>query len=352
MSTWLWAGVLVLAVWAAHWGAERLSEPLKKLRKQWGFSAAAGGAFIGLAAASPEIGINTASAIRGVSDIGLGAALGSNVLAIPLVVSAAYWASRKERLGDKGSDNSGDENAGEGESPAEHAEHRRTGLLRVQREAVTVQALPYIGVVALFALLTLPSGWRGLQSVDGWILLAAYGLYLAQALFRGREDSERVEWTKKEIGMAVAGVAVLAVGAYFTVRATENIVSALAISNIIGGMFLTAPMAALPELFAVKSVVRSGQVTSAITSVIGDHAVTMTIAFLPLALAGLPVENLPLLITNLVFVALVPALYALLIHWRGGTKREHGFTLGQTLLLDGVLLLWIGVVLFGVLNIL
>lgn len=36
MSIWPWGGVLVVAVFAAHWGAERLSAPLKTVRRQWG----------------------------------------------------------------------------------------------------------------------------------------------------------------------------------------------------------------------------------------------------------------------------------------------------------------------------
>jgi cation:H+ antiporter len=153
--TFLWVGILLIAVWAAHWGAERLSDPLKKLRKQWGFSVAAGGSFLGLAAASPEIGINTTSAVRGVSDIGVGAMLGSNVLAIPLMVATAYVATRKSDLG------------GEHKN---HGGHRRQRLVAVDRGAVTVQALPYLGILAVFALLTLPAPWRGLQPIDGWIL--------------------------------------------------------------------------------------------------------------------------------------------------------------------------------------
>lgn len=31
MNAWLWAGVLLVAVWTAHWGSEKLSKPLKKL---------------------------------------------------------------------------------------------------------------------------------------------------------------------------------------------------------------------------------------------------------------------------------------------------------------------------------
>lgn len=340
MSTWLWGGVLLLAVWTAHWGAEHLAEPLKKLRQQWGLTEVAGAAFVGLAAASPEIGINTASAFRNVADIGLGTMLGSNIIAIPLVVTVAYWASRTSNL---------DRPISEGEPQhGDHAQHRRDHLLRVERDAVRVQAVPYLVLIGLVALLTLPAGWRGLQPLDGWIMLAAYLAYAGQAIFRGRKEGEQVEWTTKGIGLAVAGVVALAVGAYFTVRATENLVQAFGIPKIVGGLFITAPMAALPELFAVRSVTRSGQVTAAITSVIGDHAVTMTIAFLPLAFVGVRVQNVLLYGVNIAFVALVPAVYAALIHWG---SPEHGFKRWQVLALDGVIIIWIAVMVFEVLNI-
>lgn len=349
MSTWIWALVLVAAVWAAHWGAEQLAHPLKKLRQQWGFSAAAGGSFIGLAAASPEIGINVASAARGVGDIGLGAALGSNILAIPVIVTVAYVATRRSMTqgGDPREGGSGNRQSGE-ESAEDHEEHLQHRLLRIRKQAVTVQALPYIAILILFGALTLPAGWRGLQAIDGWILLGAYLVYLAQALLRGRGEGEQVDWTKKEIALAVGGVAVLALGAYFTVRSTENIVSALGIQKIVGGLFITAPMAVLPEMFAVWSVTRSGQVTSATTSVIGDHAVTMTVAFVPLALVGLPVEDLQLFAVNLGFATLVAVAYAVFIH-RGHEK--HGFTRWQVAALDGIYGAYVAVMLFWVLNI-
>lgn len=187
----LWAGVLLVSVWLAHWGAEHLSDPLRKLRRQWGFTVAAGGSFIGLAAASPEIGINSTSAIRNVGDIGLGALLGSNVLAIPIMVVTAYVATRKQHIGG---------------GHTNHEVHRRERLLRVDPQAVTVQALPYLGIIGLFALLTLPAPWRGLQPLDGWILLLGYIAYLAQALVRGREEGERVDWKRTEKWLAAAGV--------------------------------------------------------------------------------------------------------------------------------------------------
>ena len=342
MSAWLWALVLLPAVWAAHWGAEHLAEPLKKLRRRWGFTEAAGAALVGLAAASPEIGINTTSAVRGVGDIGLGASLGSNVLAIPLIITVAYIVTRKARLG-KDQDQGGVDAT---EDEEQHRGHREQGLLRIKSEGVTVQALPYALIVGLFALLVLPAGWRGLQWWDGAILVAAYAAYATQALLRGRRKAQDEQWTKKEVALAVAGVAAIAVGAYFIVRSTENIVSAIGISKTVGGMFITAPMAALPEIFAVRSVARSGQVTTATTSVMGDHAVTMTLAFLPLAIIGLPVDNFQLLWVNLAFGALMPLAYAAFVHVG---KGEHGFKLGQVITLDVMYAAYVGVVVFWVL---
>ena len=333
MSTWIWVFVLIVSVWVAHWGAEHLAHPLKKLRKRWGFTVAAGGSFVGLAAASPEVGIAVTSAVRGVGDISLGASLGSNVLAIPAMVTVAYLATRTKKI--------------KGKETQEHQRHRQEHLLRVEKGAVRVQALPYLGVVAVFAMLTLPAPWRGLQPIDGWILLGLYVLYLAQALLRGRQEGEEVGWTKKEIVLAASGVAALALGAYLIVRATENIVSALGVSRTVGGLFITAPMAALPEIFATWSVARSGQITSAVTSVIGDHVVTMTIAFFPLALVTLPVEDMQLFAVTLAFVALVGMLYAAFIHWGA---REHGFKRWQAAVLVAVYLAYVAVMLLWVLN--
>ena len=96
MNVWLWVVVLGLAAWAAHWGADQLLTPLKMLRKQWGLTASAGAALLAIVTASPEVAVNVTSAARGVSEIGLGNLLGSNIISIPLMVSIAYFASRKQ----------------------------------------------------------------------------------------------------------------------------------------------------------------------------------------------------------------------------------------------------------------
>lgn len=350
MGTWGWAVVLLAAVWVAHWGAEHLAEPLKRIRRQWGLTGAAGGSLIAIATASPEIGINVTAAFRDVSSIGLGAMLGANIIAIPIVVTVAYMAARRaapeaEKAQSAAESSSGAEkNAG----AAEGGSAAGTEGLLVETSAATVQALPYLAILAVVAVLTLPAGWRGLQPLDGWILLAAYVAYLAQAIFRGRGEGEATEWSRKGLALAAAGAIALAAGAYFTVRASENIISAIGISKLIGGLFITGTVSALPESFATWTLARSGQVTTAVTGVVGDLSATMTLAFLPLALITTPIERYPVYLVSLVFVSLMPALFAVFVHRNRG---RTGFSLWQVVGLDTLYVAYVAVILVGVLKV-
>jgi len=330
MNIWPWVLVLGLAAWAAHWGADRLLTPLKLLRKQWGLTASAGAAFLALVTASPEVAINITSAARDVSDIGLGNLLGSNIISIPLMVTIAYFASRKQFKNNK-----------------EHQEHLDKNILALNKRSVSVLSLPYLGIIALVAILTLPKPWRGLQPVDGWIMLAAYAAFLTHAIIKGKEKGKKVEWNKKQVWLSIAGALAIAVGAFFIVKATENIVSALNISEIVGGLFITGIMTTAPEIFKTWSVVKGGEVTAGTTSVIADNAVTMTLAFFPLALVTTPIEDFELFWVNLAFVGLMPLLYTLFVHQ---SKELHGFAKWQIFVFDTAYVAYLLVMVFYVLK--
>lgn len=350
MSAPLWFLILLIAAFAAHWGAERLSKPLRKLTRQWGLTAVAAGAMLALFTAGGEVMINATSALRGVGNIGLGMTFGSSIVHIPAIVTVVYLATRKERLGrEEGQDGEQENNVQNEEAPEQHQRHVAKNLLYITEDAVSVVVIPYLLIVVLIAILTVPAAWRGLQPLDGIILVAAYAVFLVQAILRWREQGEAVDWSKKEIGLAVAGVVVMGFGAYWMVRATENIVSSLGISNLIGGLFITALVGSAPEWFSSWKVARSGQVTAAGTVVIGDHAVTLTVGLLPLALVTLPVDNFLLYVVSLAFVALIPALYGAFIRWG---SDEPGFSRWQVVVLVVMYLLYVGLVLFWVTNIL
>lgn len=326
MNLLLWILTLLIAIWAAHWGSDKLAEPLQKLRQQWGLTEAAGAAFVALATASPEIGTNTASAIQGFSDIGLGNLLGSNIVSVPAIVTVAYIAAQKYSTS----------------RPRDFSQP-----LKVKSEALTVQTIPYLFIIALAAVLTIPKPWRGLQPIDGWIMLAAYFIYLAQAIIRKREKGKEVEWKSQETILAILGVLALIIGAYFTVTATEKIVSILGFSQLIGGLFITSTLSIVPEVFATWNVAKSGQFTAATTSVIADNTATMTLAFFPLALVTLPVEDIKLYSVNLFFVALLGFVYSLCIRFG---QPKYSFSLKEVLAINSVYVIYLIVIIFGVLR--
>ena len=345
MDLMLWSLLLLGAVAAAHWGADQLSLPLQKLRRQWGFSEAAGAALVALATASPEIGTNAVSAAKGLSDIGLGNLLGSNIISVPAIVTVAYLASQtasanehQEPLADTATDSK--------QNPSHLRRVDSWTALRVKPEALTLQAIPYLGIVALAAVLTIPPPWRGLQPIDGWIMLAAYGLYVAQAFLREREATKAVRWNRSQIYRGLGGALALALGAYCVVTATENIVSILGIPQLIGGLFITSTLSIAPEVFTTWSVARSGQMTSATTSVIADNAATMTLAFFPLAIVGIEVKDSLLFIVNFAFMALLGVVYAAMILWG---REKNSFELWEVGLLLGIYGVYVVVLIFGVL---
>lgn len=322
----LWFGPLVAAAFAAHWGAEQLSAPLKALRTRYGLAPAAGGVLVALASASSDVAVNAVSAARGAAGIGLGNLLGSNVISIPIVVGVAYAASRSRSLPGSSSNGGGD---------SDHDAHVSDNYMQVEKGSVTTVALPYLALVGLFAVLTAVPAWRGLQLVDGVILVVAYVAFLTQAVLRGRGESGSPDWSTKQTWLSLGGLAALAAASVVIVISTQRLADGFGLSPLVAGLSLTATLTALPAGFTTWAVVRSGQVTSGVSSPFGDNTVALTLGALPLALVGLPVENYPLFLTLLAFVALMPALYAYLVH--RGSASGHGLSRAGVGLLLAVL---------------
>lgn len=329
-----WFAVLVAAVWTADWGASRLSAPLRAVRHRFGLSAAGGSAVVGLALATPEIAINVSSVVRGVADVGLGLILGANVLSLPLLTTIAYVASRT------GLEHEG--RAGDHDDRASHERHREDHRLFVEWDQVRRVVVPYLGIVGLLSALSVPAGWRGIQAVDGAVMVAAYAVFLSWTTLRDRDRGRAIDWDTTELALAAAGLVVIVVAAYVIVLATERLVAILGIPVLVGGLFVTAPVGLAPEAFGTWSVTRSGQVTAGTADVVTDSAVTMTLAVVPLALVGVPVENFRLFWVSLLFVFLAPAVYAGLI--LRCSHGERGFTRGEIILFDGVVAAYVAIV--------
>lgn len=137
----------------------------------------------------------------------------------------------------------------------------------------------------------------------------------------------------------LGGLLALGVASIVIVTSTQQIANAFGVQPLVAGLFLTAPMTALPAAFTTWAVVRSGQVTSGVTSPIGDNTVALTLGALPLAIVALPVQNYPLYLVILGFVALMPAAYAALVHTN---RQAHGLSGPRVGVLLGLLVLYVG----------
>lgn len=289
--------MLIAGVAAMQWGASRAADLLDAYRGRWGLPATAGGALMGIATATPETSVNVASVAFGWPDLGLGAALGSNVPALPLAVLLSWLASRRAK-------------AGPG-APAASPE--------VATETVPVQVLPYLGVVLLLGALTLPPPIAGLQWYDGVILVAAFGAYLAHALLR-RPWTDRGAMPAGAAWRGLVGLPAVGIGAVVAVIGAQRLGSGLGVPDLVTGLFAIGLLCALPESYSAWRFTREGKPTMAIGAVFGDGIVSLTVALLPPAIVGAAVGNVPIYLLNLGFLAAVLTIYAVLNHRRRGQE--------------------------------
>jgi cation:H+ antiporter len=311
----LWLVLVLAGIGAMQWGASRASAALDAYRARAGLRATVAGALLGIATAAPEVSVNLASVALGWPDLGLGAALGSNVPALPLVFLVAWLSLRSAPAqaparGAGGTDGSRrPTSAGEAPVPV------------VAPAAVPVQAVPYLLVVLLLAGLTLPPGWAGLQPIDALLLLAAWGAYLARALLRPRRAAEPGPAAEVPVARAaLLGVPAIALGALAAVAAARRLGEAFGASDLVVGLFVIGLLCALPESFAARRLAREGQTTTAVSTAMADGIVSLTVALVPPALAGATVGDVPLYLANLAFLGLVLVAYVALNHLRWGQE--------------------------------
>lgn len=297
----LWLLVVVAGIGAMSWGSSRAADLLEALRGKYGLPATAGGALMALATAAPETAVNVASVSFGWADLGLGAALGSNVPALPLACLLAYLAARFGK---------GDE--------AEPGPDAPPPVVRT--EVVEVQVLPYLGVIVLLGLLTLPPAWSGLQPVDGLILVAAWAAFLAYALRRDPWRDRGEPLPEGAVRRAATGLPAIALGAVASVYAAQRVGQAWGWSELVVGLFVIGLLCALPESYSAWRFAREGKASLGIASAAGDGIVSLTVALLPPALVGAAVGNVAVYAINLGFLLWVLGLYALLNRRWAGQK--------------------------------
>jgi cation:H+ antiporter len=212
--------------------------------------------------------------------------------------------------------------------------------LQLKSYSVFVQALPYLAMIALVAVLTLPPRWAGLQPIDGALLLAAAAAYLSQALIRRRGDPDPRRRIAKHVVIALFGIAIIGAGAVAAVQATNVIGAFLGISPVVAGLFITGLLCALPESIAAWPLAHDGRATVTASTTIADGTLSISLAFVPLALYGAPIGDVALYLANLVAIFALVSLYVVI-----NRRKPSGYATGrEVVLMDMVYLAYIGAV--------
>lgn len=305
----VWLALVVLGIGAMAWGSSRAADLLEAVRDKYALPPTAAGALLGLATAAPEISVNVASVAFGWPDLGLGAALGSNVPAIPLAVILIYAAARTAPA-------TSDAPAGETRVAAP--------------QTVEVQVLPYLGVLVLLAVLTLTPGWfgvePGLQPVDAAILVGAWALFFGRAMLRRDWRETGAQMARGLVGRSLGfGLPAIAAGALASVIGAQKVGSALGWPDLIVGLFLIGFLCALPEAMSAWRFSRENKPTVAVSAATGDGIVSLTFALVPPALVGATVGNVAVYATNLGYLVIVLVLYALTNRGRAGRPIDGRF---------------------------
>lgn len=304
-----WLALVLVGIAVMQWGASQAADLLERLRDRYALPATAGGALMGLATASPETAVNVASVAFGWPDLGLGAALGSNIPALPFAFGLAYLGGRVARQG-----------------PRTPAVSTDDGTPVVEPQAVPVQVLPYLGVVVLLALLTLPPAWAGLQPIDALILVLAWAAFFGHALWRKPWRTPGPAAAPLAARHALLfGLPAVALGALASVYAAQKVGEAFGWSDLVVGLFVIGFLCALPESYSAYRFAREGKPTLAVSGATADGIVSLSIALVPPAIVGTAVGNFAVYVANVGFLILVLSLYAILNHSRHGQELSARF---------------------------
>lgn len=296
------AALLLGGVYLMWLGSGMAGDVLDRLRRRLGYPEAAGAAFMGMATATPELSVNVTSVVFVWPDLGLGAALGSNLPAIPLAVLLSFLALRLARS-----------------TPQAEASLAPTDAPVVKPAAAALQYGPYLLIVALVAALTLPAAWAGLQPIDAAILVAAWAAYVAHALSR-HQRSERLAPKPGNRARLLLAAPLIGAGAVASVWGGDKIGEALGLSGIVTGLFIIGGLCALPESFSAWRFARAGHATFGVSATAADGIVSLTLALIPSCLVGAAVGDVRLYTLNLVFLVYCIGGYLLMNSRRFGER--------------------------------
>ena len=239
----------IIAMGVLIWGADLLIEQSESIALKFRIPEfIIGATLVALGTSLPEMAASIAASMNDKSEIAVSNVIGSNILNITLVLAAVFLIAKS---------------------------------IKPQRDFFAKDSTWALMPVLVFVLMILDGVISRFDAVLLMLLMGAYLLFLLEdaqdvPVETLEETDESFDW-KKVLPILFAGIALVVVGAHFTVESASNIAKSFGISEWIIGILMISLGTSLPELTVSVSAALKGKVDMAIGNIIGSNMANTTV---------------------------------------------------------------------------
>ncbi len=296
-----WIAILAVSLYVLIKGADLFIDGASKIGVRLGMSAFAVGVLIvGMGTSLPELTSSLAAVWSGVPELVIANAVGSNITNILLVVGVLAFFG---------------------------------GRIAIRQDLIKTE-LPIFVIATVHFAASVSDGV--VDRVEAMLLLATFGAYLWYIIYESKhdqngdgvdDDTQGIEQVSassevasplwQSVGMSILGLALLILGAKYTVDMAVNLATAMAIPVAFISITAIAIGTSLPELMVTIQAIRSKQTEMGVGNIFGSNAFNM------LVVVGLPSLLVPQVAGVIVMeLGLAIMLVASLILFVNGLSRR------------------------------
>ncbi len=241
--------LFIIAMGILIWGADLLIEQSEKIALEFNISEfIIGATLVALGTSLPEMAASIAASINAKDEIAVSNVIGSNILNITLVLSTVFLIAKS---------------------------------INPKRDFFAKDSTWALIPVLLFVLMIIDGVISHFDALLLLLLMGAYLLFLFTdaknvPIETTTEHNEHFYW-KKVLPMLFMGIALVIVGAHFTVESASNIAKSFGVSEWIIGIIMISLGTSLPELTVSISAALKGKVDMAIGNIIGSNMANTTV---------------------------------------------------------------------------
>jgi cation:H+ antiporter len=284
---------IVLGVWCVLKGADYLTEGAAAVARRMHIPEMIIGLTIVAAGTSaPELFVSVVSALKGTSDLAVGNVVGSNIMNTMLIVGVAAMVAP----------------------------------MTISKTTVK-KDLPFtVGASMLLLFLAFD---HFLGHVGGFLLLAAFALFMAYSIYRASGSEEQEDAPKEQLSAfkntcyVLGGLLLLIVGSNVFVDHASILALQMGVSEGVVGLTVVAGGTSLPELATTVVAARKGQSALAIGNVIGSNVFNillilgLTATIHPLQIEGITTIDMAVMLLSVTFVWLFAFTRFKVERWEG-----------------------------------